>query len=107
METKMTFETEYQLQQFEEIKSEYFTSDGECWKGHHPANHIRIMEQMHKLIYQLVSEINRMPNLLHEYFNHKSDANKYLFAEQQEDLEKEFEEWVKNNNHPSDQKSDT
>ena len=28
-------------------------------------------------------------NLLHEFFNHKSDANKYLDATQQEDLEKE------------------
>ena len=29
--------------------------------------------------------------LLHEFFNHKSDANKYLPAEQQEELESEFQ----------------
>lgn len=34
-------------------------------------------------------------NLLHEFFNHKSDANKYLDATQQEDLEKDFEKWYK------------
>lgn len=32
-------------------------------------------------------------NLLHEFFNHKSDANKYLDVTEQEDLEKEFGEW--------------
>lgn len=33
-------------------------------------------------------------DLLHEFFNHRSDANKYLTAEQQEDLEKEFSAFV-------------
>ena len=33
-------------------------------------------------------------NLLHEFFNHKSDANKYLTANQQEDLENDFYEWI-------------
>lgn len=37
-----------------------------------------------------------MNELLHEFFNRKSDANKYLTAEQQEDLEKDFAEWVVN-----------
>ena len=31
--------------------------------------------------------------LLNQFFNHKSDANKYLMADEQEDLEKEFGEW--------------
>lgn len=34
-----------------------------------------------------------MENLLHEFFNSKSDANKYLEASEQEDLEKSFQEW--------------
>lgn len=33
-------------------------------------------------------------NLLKDFFQHKSDANKYLTAEQQEELEKEFEAFV-------------
>jgi hypothetical protein len=33
-------------------------------------------------------------NKLHDFFNHKSDANKYLTASQQEDLEKDFESWT-------------
>lgn len=32
-------------------------------------------------------------NVLHEFFNSRSDANKYLTASQQEELEKDFEEW--------------
>lgn len=34
-------------------------------------------------------------NLLEQFFNHKSDANKYLNAEQQEDLENDFNYWLK------------
>lgn len=37
--------------------------------------------------------ISNTPNLLHEFFNSKSDANKYLSAEQQEDMESEFKKW--------------
>ena len=33
-------------------------------------------------------------NLLNNFFNHKSDANKYLMCEEQEDLVKEFGEWT-------------
>lgn len=32
-------------------------------------------------------------NLLQEFFNSKSDANRYLEASEQERLEKEFQEW--------------
>lgn len=35
-----------------------------------------------------------MENLLHEFFNSKSDANKYLSATQQEELEQEFQNWI-------------
>lgn len=34
-----------------------------------------------------------MKNLLQEFFNSKSDANKWLSASQQESLEKDFQEW--------------
>lgn len=33
-------------------------------------------------------------NLLHEFFNQKSDINKYLTAEQQEGMENEFYEFI-------------
>lgn len=33
-------------------------------------------------------------NILNEFFNHKSDANKYLTAEEQEDLENNFHDWL-------------
>ena len=39
-------------------------------------------------------------DLLHEFFNSKSDANKYLNAEQQEDVENEFSEYVKTISYP-------
>jgi len=32
--------------------------------------------------------------LLTSFFNHKSDANKYLEASEQEDLENDFGEWI-------------
>lgn len=33
-------------------------------------------------------------NLLHNFFSHKSDANKFLTAEQQEDLEADFQTYI-------------
>ncbi len=33
-------------------------------------------------------------DVLHNFFNRKSDSNKYLSAEQQEDLEREFKEYL-------------
>lgn len=37
---------------------------------------------------------NPVQNILADFFNSKSDANKYLTAEQQEDLENDFQEYV-------------
>jgi len=37
-----------------------------------------------------------MKNLLHEFFNSKSDANKFLTAEQQEGLENDYQDWFLN-----------
>jgi hypothetical protein len=33
-------------------------------------------------------------NILNEYFNHKSDANKYLTASEQECLENDLHDWL-------------
>lgn len=35
-------------------------------------------------------------NILNEFFNSKSDANKYLSAEIQEDIEREFQDFMIN-----------
>ena len=39
----------------------------------------------------------RGTELLNSFFNSKSDVNKYLTAEQQEELEKQFGEWCIDN----------
>lgn len=36
-------------------------------------------------------------DVLHEFFNSKSDANKYLDASQQDNLESDFKEYIANN----------
>ncbi len=54
---KMTFETEYALQEFDAVKNEHFKEDGKCWEGNHPGDHHYIMEQMFSLINQLQTEI--------------------------------------------------
>lgn len=39
--------------------------------------------------------VDREPfNLLSEFFGHKSDANKYLDADEQEDLQTDFHDWL-------------
>jgi hypothetical protein len=55
----MNFETEYQLKEFEAIKSEYFDEDGELWGMIDASNPTskRIMERMLKLINQLKTEL--------------------------------------------------
>lgn len=49
----MTFETEYQLQEFREVQEQYFDEDGVTYTSIHQS----IMEQMLKLINQLELEI--------------------------------------------------
>jgi len=41
---------------------------------------------------------DQFENLLHEFFTQKSDSNKYLAAEQQEEMEEEFYEFIHNYN---------
>ena len=51
--------------------------------------------QIKSLIERLcVDYSDLIANLLHDFFNHKSDANKYLMAEEQEDLEVEYEKYL-------------
>ena len=52
--------------------------------------------------YYMKGIINRMLNehqeyfcgLLHLFFNHKSDTNEFLTAEQQEKIEEDFSDWI-------------
>jgi hypothetical protein len=39
---------------------------------------------------------DKITKLLNDFFNHKSDANKYLDATQQEDLENDYEDYLTN-----------
>lgn len=51
----MTFETEYQLQEFRELQSNYFDEDGKAYTG--TIFNLEMCERMLKLINQLESEI--------------------------------------------------
>ena len=53
--------------------------------------------QIKNLIERLCMDYwNEISNLLWDFFNHKSDANKYLTAEQQDDLMEDYTEYLSN-----------
>jgi hypothetical protein len=54
--TAASFETEYQLQEFREIQSEYFDEDGKAYQA--PTYKTGALEQMLNLINQLEKELN-------------------------------------------------
>ena len=54
--TEISFETEYRLEEFRKIQSEYFDENGECYSDIRLSKNI--MEQMLTLINQLVTELN-------------------------------------------------
>ena len=54
--TQLSFETEYHLEEFRRIQSEYFDENGKCYTGIHLSTNI--MEQMLSLINQLETELN-------------------------------------------------
>lgn len=53
---EISFETEYHLEEFRKIQSEYFDENGKCYIGIHLSGNI--MEQMLTLINQLEKELN-------------------------------------------------
>lgn len=56
----------------------------------------RLREVYHADFENWKDSIKESPsNLLHEFFNSRSDANKYLEASKQEDLEKDFDVWYR------------
>ena len=54
-ERNIAFETEYQLEEFRKIQSEYFDEDDKCYTGIRLSENI--MERMLKLINQLYKEL--------------------------------------------------
>ena len=54
--TEISFETEYRLEEFRKIQSEYFDENGECYSDIRLSKNI--MEQMLTLINQLETELN-------------------------------------------------
>mgnify|MGYP001770300117 CR=1 FL=1 len=58
-------------------------------------NESLILDEMNDIIDEMENcQSFANKGILNRFFNSKSDANKYLTASQQEDLEKEFDEWV-------------
>jgi len=53
----MNFETQWQLDEFREVKDQYFDENNKLWGGLQCANMTSIMSQMLKLIDQLVNEV--------------------------------------------------
>lgn len=57
-----------------------------------------ILEEMDKTLDQMENRLSYTNlGILHRFFNSKSDANKYLTAEKQEELENDFDEWMSKN----------
>jgi len=71
-----------------------FTSKN-IWEIYRKTPHWKDVNKSHENLFRLGVEsiMIRGEQLLNAFFSHKSDANKYLMAEEQEDLVKEFGEW--------------
>lgn len=78
-------------------KKEVFSSKN-LWDIYHKTPHWDQVNKSHENLFRLGVEsvMLRGEGLLNAFFNHKSDANKYLMCEEQEDLIKEFGEWCQN-----------
>lgn len=57
-----------------------------------------ILEEIDKTLDEMDNMLSDSSvGMLHKFFNSKSDANKFLTAEQQEELENDFDQWLFNN----------
>jgi hypothetical protein len=65
------------------------------WNVYRNTAHWGEVHKTHENLFRLGVEavMFRGTELLNQFFSHKSDANKYLMAEEQEDLMKEFGKW--------------
>jgi len=91
---------ETQIRKLRTVRQELFTTLNSGLKF--GKNDVKSESQLLVEIDEILDEMENAldysnTGILHKFFNHKSDANKYLKAEQQEELEKEFDEWVNNN----------
>ena len=88
---------ETQIRKLQELRQELLNNNRSVLKfsRQHPRSKDDILNEMGNVIDEMENLLDYPTNnILHEFFNHKSDANKYLNAEQQEDLENDFYEWV-------------
>ena len=65
------------------------------WNVYKNTEHWHAVNKTHENLFRLGVEsvMLRGGELLSQFFNHRSDANKYLMADEQEDLMKEFGTW--------------
>lgn len=70
-------------------------SSENLWDIYHNGENWPNINKSHENLFRIGVEsvMMRGEGLLNQFFNHKSDANKYLMADEQEDLMKEFGEW--------------
>jgi hypothetical protein len=68
------------------------------WSIYKNTEHWKEVNKTHENLFRLGVEsvMLRGTELLNQFFSHKSDANKYLMADEQEDLMKEFGVWCMN-----------
>jgi hypothetical protein len=80
----MTFETQYQLEQFREIQDQYFDENNELWRGLIRVGDLhRIMEQMLTLINQLEIEIIKRD--MSEKYENNSLAQSFIDMDKAKD----------------------
>lgn len=75
------------------------------WRAYSSTKEWNNVNKSHENIFRIGVEsvMLRGAELLNQFFNHRSDANKYLMAEEQEDLMKEFGVWCMGLCYPSDE----
>lgn len=71
----------------------------ELFKKYQGGDNWSRVDKSHENLFAIGAEsvLLRAGDLLNLFFNSKSDANKYLTAEQQEELEKDFNHWCQMN----------
>lgn len=71
----------------------------ELWKAYSATAEWKNVTKTHENLFSMgvQSVLLRGEKLLHDFFNHKSDANKYLDCDEQTDLEKDFGKWCSEN----------
>lgn len=87
----MTFETQYQLDEFREVKGEYFDEDNKIWDGLNCSPVSTMMTRMLNLIDQLTIEVTGLEYELKELTEAYKDACDAAGAQEQRAREAESE----------------